>query len=188
MTRPQRKRPITEALLHVEEDYRQARRKLSTIAAAIGSLRGCLAEGLRLAIEPHILVLETDMIRHQRELETIETKYSRSREIIYRKIEAKLNLHQGFIHFLFGFRDTRTGDCLLPMLDLGLETACSIKQRIAAFAGVPTGALLGDLRDSFRSATRNNDDFEIKKGSRDKRHLAENLSCKAKAMRLTYSK
>jgi hypothetical protein len=182
MTREQRKRPITEAILHVEEDYRQARRKLSTISTAIGSLRGRVTEGLRLALDPHIQVLEADMIRHQLELETIETKYRRSREVIYRKIEAKLNLHQGFIHFLFGFRDARTGDCLLPMLDLGLETSCSIKQRIAAFAGVPTGSLLGDLRDSFRSSLRNNDDFEMKKECQDKRHLEEIRSCKTKAM------
>ena len=103
-------------------------------------------------------------------MELLEKEYQTSKEIIRRKIRKKLGLHQGFLHFLSGFDGTiaapgsssSSASCLLPRLNLGLETSCNIKQLVADYAGVPTGATLGDLRESYQSLSENVDGDAVK--------------------------
>ena len=168
-----RKRPITDAVVSAEARYRKARRKISTLAAEIGRLRYqsvCCEHDARIrrAVEPYIDILEMDMKRHHKELEILESNYESSKAIIQQKIQTKLILHEGFFQLLSGFAgevsnsgsgfssnvDEHKKVCLLPMLNLGSETTRGIKQLIADFAGVPTGAALGDLRASFVSLAK----------------------------------
>ena len=177
MTEKQRKRPITDAVLSAEARYRKARKKITTLTEEIGRLRyqavSCEDdESVRQAVEPFIEILEVDITRHRKELALLESDYECSKEVIRQKIQEKLLLHQGFLHFLSGFAATSTDSCRslscnsspssctknddktdttkchLPMLNLGFETTSSIKKRIADFAGVPRGFALGDLRES----------------------------------------
>lgn len=147
---PRRKRPITEAFLDAEASYGRARQRIKTMAAEIGSFRRSLNDDVPSFIENHIQNLEEDITRHFKELENLEEEYKCSKSQICRFIQEKLLQHESFLYFLHGFHDS-TGDCFLPMLDQGPETTCSIKQKIANFAGVPTGKALGDFFDLERT-------------------------------------
>jgi hypothetical protein len=138
-----RKRPITEAFLHAEASYGRVKRRIKTMSKEIRAFRSALCENAPRSIETHIQLLEEDVRRHYKELVMLEEQYKCSKAEIYLFIKEKLDLHQKFLCFLLGFRDS--GLCLLPMLDQGHETTTSIKGVIADFAGVPTGKVLGDI-------------------------------------------
>ena len=109
----QRKRPITDAVLSAEARYRKARKKITTLTEEIGRLRyqavSCEDdESVRQAVEPFIEILEVDITRHRKELALLESDYESSKEIIRQKIQEKLTLHEGFLHFLSGFATTTT--------------------------------------------------------------------------------